>query len=181
MEKNIDWEIRTESKSLGTLGAVIVSCGCLLPAAVICTLALFTDHMDILILTVVFSVVILLAATVVFSSARSVVNANKNNVTVKDILCGQAVSVKKYEYSDIESAECRVFQFSARNSSYSVCYGMWVKIKLKNGKTLKYDKALDISSNLHKYDLKKYNHLVESEDMFKLCAFINDIKAKQKG
>lgn len=178
MEKNIDREFRARNESADSLSA-LAAVGCVLPPFVVMGIGVFlTDRVDILILIIVILELMLLAAALIFNSSLCIVNANKNNVTIKNILCRNVVSVKTYEYSDIEKAECYVEQFKSRYG-ISVSYGMRVKIMLKSGKALKYGSGLKISNNLHKDDPKLYRRLVEDEEMFKLCAFINDIKAKQ--
>lgn len=99
-------------------------------------------------------------------------------MTVRNFVCGNVVSVKKYEYSDIEAADCFVSQNISRNR-VNVSYSMQAIIMLKNGKALHYIMDLKIELNLHKHDPKLYNKLVENEKMLKLCTFINEIKAKQ--
>lgn len=176
MGKNIDREFRAKNARAHFLSA-LATLGCFLPPFVIIG-AFVTDRVDILIFVIVILEIILLAAALIFNSSLCIVNANKNNVTVKNILCRNVVSVKTYEYSDIEKAECRVVQYRSRHG-ICVSYGMSADIILKSGNTLKYDCPLKISCNLHKNDPKLYRRLVEDEEMFKLCVFINDIKAKQ--
>lgn len=176
MKKNIDREFRARNERVHSLSA-LAALGCFLPPFIIIG-AFVTDRVDILIFIIVILEAVLLAAALIFNSSLCIVNANRNNVTIKNILCRNVVSVKTYEYSDIEKAECYVEQFRARRS-ISVSYGMRVKIMLKSGKTLEYGKRLNISSNLHRDDPKRYRQFVENEEMFKLCAFINNIKANR--
>lgn len=177
MEKNIDREFRARSERADFLSALASLC-CFFPPLVILG-AFVTDRIDILILIIVTLEVILFAAALILNSALCIVKANRNCVTVKNILCRNVISVKDYEYRDIEAAESRVVQYKSRRGAY-VSYGMSVTIRLKNGKTLKYCNGLKISCNLHRDDPKRYQRLVEEDEMFKLCAFINDIKADGK-
>lgn len=176
MEKNIDREFRAKNARAHFLSA-LATLGCFLPPFVIIG-ASVTDRVDILIFVIVILEIFLLAAALIMNSSLCIVNANKNNVTVKNILCRNMISVKTYEYSDIEKAECFVVKHRSRYGT-NVGYSMDVVIKLKNDKPLKYSKSLKISCNLHRNDPKLYRQLIEDEEMFKLCVFINDIKAKQ--
>lgn len=176
MEKNIDREFRARSQNADFLSA-LATVGCFLPPFVIIGFFV-TIRVDILIFVIVILEIILLAVALIMNSALSIVNANKNNVTIKNILCRNVVSVKTYEYSDIEAAECFVVKNRSRYGN-NVSYSMYIVINLKNGKPLHYTKGLKISCNLHRDDPKRYRQLVANEEMFKLCTFINDIKAKQ--
>lgn len=176
MKKDIDYEFKARPIAADTL---------LMFAAVACFVCPFlfigavsSASGGILYFVFIIFALLSLASVTVLKSVRSTVNADKNKLTVKNFVCGNVVSVKKYEYSDIEAADCFVSQNVSRNG-VNTSYSMQAIIMLKNGKALHYIMKLKIDLNLHKHDPNLYNKLVENEEMLKLCAFINDIKAKQ--
>lgn len=176
MEKHIDYEFKARPIAVNTLSMYAVVACFICPFLFIGMLS--SSLGGIIYFVFIILELLFLAAVSVLKSVRSTVNANKNNLTVRNFVCGNVVSVKKYEYSDIEAADCFVSQNISRNR-VNVSYSMQAIIMLKNGKALHYIMDLKIELNLHKHDPKLYNKLVENEEMLKLCTFINEIKAKQ--
>lgn len=176
MAKNIDYEFKARPVAVDTLSMYATVACCTFPVLFFGILS--SDSGEIMYFIFIILELLFLVAVIVLQSVRSTVNANKNKLTVRNFVCGNFASMKEYEYSDIEAADCFVSQNRSRNG-VNVSYSMQTIIMLKNGKTLHYIMKLKIELNLHKHDPKLYNKLIENEEMLKLCAFINEIKAKQ--
>lgn len=175
MKKDIDYEFKARPIAADTLSMFAVVAAAVMPFVFIGMLS--SDSGPIIYFVFIILEVFFLASVTVLGSVKSAVKADKNNVTVINFVCGGMVSAKKYEYSDIEAADCFVSQNVSRNG-VNTSYSMQAIIMLKNGKALHYIMKLKIDLNLHKHDPNLYNKLVENEEMLKLCAFINDIKAE---
>lgn len=176
MEKNIDYEFKARPIAADTL-SMYAAAACFIWPVLFFSI-LNNDSGEMIYFVFFILELFFLVAVSVLKSVKSTVNADKNNLTVRNFACGNVVSVKKYEYSDIEAADCFVSQNISRNR-VNVSYSMQAIIMLKNGKTLHYIMDLKIELNLHKHDPKLYNKLVDNEEMLMLCTFINEIKAKQ--
>lgn len=174
MEKNIDYEFKERSAVAYTLSMYVILACFIWPVLIFCILN--SDSGEIIYFIFIIVEILLLGAAIFLRSVRSIVNADKSKLTVKNFALGNLVSTQSFDYDSIEAADCFVKKYAYKGKTR---YSMEAVIRLEDGKKLKFTKDLKIRVNLHRRNPEQYNQLIASEPMLQLCRFVNTNKARK--
>lgn len=171
----MDREFRAPDDNAQSFSA-LAGLACVVPLCIFIALLNYLTAVSmaaLLILEIIF-----LTAAFAFNSAEVIVNAGKDNLTVKKLIFRNTVLVKKYKYDEIESAECELYAFRCNRGRWGtgIGYALKAEIKLKSWNPLRFRKVIHGLHNPN--DLKQYKMFVENDDMLCLFEFVKNKKTK---